>query len=336
MAKSRSFETDALLPEKMDSPTFTSAIHTSVGRIPQAIAHRGYKAMYPENSMGAFKGAVEVGAHAIETDVHLSRDGVVVLSHDATLKRCFGLEEKVGNCDWSYLETLRTVRKPPQPMPRLVDLLEYLTTPGLEDIWILLDIKLEDDPDALLGSIAAAIRSVKPSRRWAERILLGCWNAKYLPVCNKHLTEFPIAHIGWNIPYARQFLEIPGISFNMFQRMMIGPGGEKFMRDVRKAGRSLFLWKINDDNAMRWSISKGVDGVITDDPKRYLEICRSYDGEKVGISLRGWSTFVLIKFMVPFLHLLVKYKYGTRMGTGKVKQDILVGGGRMRDHERIE
>jgi len=31
--------------------------------------------------MGAFKGAVEVGAHAIETDVHLSKDGVVVLSH---------------------------------------------------------------------------------------------------------------------------------------------------------------------------------------------------------------------------------------------------------------
>lgn len=48
---------------------------------PQAIAHRGYKAKFPENTMGAFKGAVEVGAEAIETDIHLSRDGVVVLSH---------------------------------------------------------------------------------------------------------------------------------------------------------------------------------------------------------------------------------------------------------------
>jgi glycerophosphoryl diester phosphodiesterase len=34
--------------------------------------------------MGAFKGAVEIGAHAIETDVHLSKDGVVVLSHVGT------------------------------------------------------------------------------------------------------------------------------------------------------------------------------------------------------------------------------------------------------------
>lgn len=48
---------------------------------PQIIGHRGYKAAFPENSMAAFQGAVEVGAHAIETDLHLSRDGVVVLSH---------------------------------------------------------------------------------------------------------------------------------------------------------------------------------------------------------------------------------------------------------------
>lgn len=53
----------------------------SGGKRPQAIAHRGYKAKFPENTMGAFKGAVDVGADAIETDIHLSRDGVVVLSH---------------------------------------------------------------------------------------------------------------------------------------------------------------------------------------------------------------------------------------------------------------
>jgi len=50
-------------------------------RKPQAIAHRGYKAKFPENTMGAFKGAVDVGADALETDIHLSKDGVVVLSH---------------------------------------------------------------------------------------------------------------------------------------------------------------------------------------------------------------------------------------------------------------
>ena len=54
--------------------------------MPQAIGHRGYKAVWPENSMAAFKGAVKVGAHGVETDLHLSADGVVVLSH---VRLCF-------------------------------------------------------------------------------------------------------------------------------------------------------------------------------------------------------------------------------------------------------
>lgn len=49
--------------------------------MPQAIGHRGYNAVFPENTMAAFRGAVEVGAHALETDLHLSKDGTIVLSH---------------------------------------------------------------------------------------------------------------------------------------------------------------------------------------------------------------------------------------------------------------
>ena len=49
--------------------------------MPQAIAHRGYKAKHPENTMGAFRGAVHAKAHAMETDIHLTKDDVVVLSH---------------------------------------------------------------------------------------------------------------------------------------------------------------------------------------------------------------------------------------------------------------
>ena len=53
----------------------------SSGRFPQAIAHRGYKARYPENTLLAFSKAVDAGAHALETDIHITRDGEVVLSH---------------------------------------------------------------------------------------------------------------------------------------------------------------------------------------------------------------------------------------------------------------
>lgn len=112
--------------------------------LPQAIAHRGFKAQYPENTLLAFRAALdEAGAHALETDLHLSRDGVVVLSHDGNLKRCFGIEDKkINECDWSYLKTLETVREPKQRMPRLEDLLGLLAEEGREGVWVLLDIKV--------------------------------------------------------------------------------------------------------------------------------------------------------------------------------------------------
>ncbi len=56
--------------------------------LPQAIGHRGFKAEFPENTMEAFRGAIEIGAHAVETDVHLSKDKVVVLSHASARSRC--------------------------------------------------------------------------------------------------------------------------------------------------------------------------------------------------------------------------------------------------------
>ncbi len=63
----------AALPPTADSKTGTP--------LPQAVAHRGFKAKWPENSLEAMRAAVEAGAHGLETDTHLSRDGVVVLSH---------------------------------------------------------------------------------------------------------------------------------------------------------------------------------------------------------------------------------------------------------------
>jgi len=60
-------------------------------------------------------------------------------------------------------------------MPRLKDLLEYLATPGLEDIWLMFDIKLDDDADDVIRLIAATLADVKPSTPWNQRILLGCW-----------------------------------------------------------------------------------------------------------------------------------------------------------------
>jgi glycerophosphoryl diester phosphodiesterase len=55
--------------------------------VPLIIAHRGDSAQFPENTLKAFAGALEVGADLVETDVHLSRDGHVIVMHDARVDR---------------------------------------------------------------------------------------------------------------------------------------------------------------------------------------------------------------------------------------------------------
>lgn len=141
--------------------------------------------------MSAFRAAADAGAHAIETDLHLSRDGVVVLSHDGTLRRCFGdgdssdgksKDRRISDYDWEYLRKLRTLREPKDGMPRLLDLLVWLAEPPQRHIWLLLDIKTDDPTDELVRRTRQTIESVsvgEGGRSWKDRIVLGCWNVSH-------------------------------------------------------------------------------------------------------------------------------------------------------------
>jgi len=292
------------------SAGFTQARTVGKRKLPQSIAHRGYSAENPENTMCAFRAAIEKGrAHAIETDIHLTKDNVVVLSHDPDLKRCFGRTERVIDCDWHFLRQLRTTKAPHEPMPQLRDLLEYISQPSLQDVWVLLDIKLDNDSENVMRLIAETLASVNPGRNpWQNRIVLGIWAAKYLSLCVEYLPTYPTAYIGFTTCYARQFLKVPNVGFNMFQKTLIGPIGARFIRDVQKAQRPLYAWTVNEPSAMRWSIMKGMDGVITDNPKLFNEICDDYDDETEANVRVTWSqllyTFWLYILMVFFARRL--------------------------------
>ncbi|KAK1980265.1 glycerophosphoryl diester phosphodiesterase [Colletotrichum cereale] len=275
-----SSETKPLLGEGSSVPSGIAPSHMPTS-LP-AIAHRGFKSLYPENTLLAFRGALDVGAHALETDLHLSRDGVVVLSHDGNLKRCFGVDKKINECDWAYLETLRTVMAPGERMPRLEDLLVFLAEEGAgrDAVWVLLDIKTDDPPAELLGRVAEVLESTPGPVPWEKRIVFGCWNQPYITHVRTILPAYPLALISWSPLYARKFLSPsqPNLSFNMFQKALVGPVGRLFIRDVQKADRRLFAWTVNDEEWMEWSIRAGVDGVITDDPEMFLEVCRRWKG----------------------------------------------------------
>ncbi|KAJ5787901.1 hypothetical protein N7457_002891 [Penicillium paradoxum] len=280
-----------------------SPVDRSSPRLPQAIAHRGFKGHYPENTILAIDRAIQAGAQALELDLHISRDGVVVLSHDPSLLRCFGVKKKVANCDWEYLKTLRTLKAPHEPMPRLVEVLEYLRQPGREHLWILLDIKvrplllksqllpnanispssqLTNEPFTIMELISKTIESVPISTigpDWHRRVILGCWSSRYLPARAQHLPRYAVTLICVDVSYARQFLQVPGISFNINQKILMGPLGRGFLEEARAARRAVYVWTVNAPNLMRWCIRHDIDGVISDEPGRFRQVCADWEKE---------------------------------------------------------
>lgn len=95
-------------------------------------AHRGDSAHFPENTMAAFRAAIEVGVDMIETDVRLTNDGVPVLMHDKTVDRTTDGTDDVKDMTFAELRALNAgTEELPQQIPTLSELLELLQGTGV-------------------------------------------------------------------------------------------------------------------------------------------------------------------------------------------------------------
>lgn len=140
--------------------------------------------------------------------------------------------------------------------------------------------QLDNDPEMIMRKIAEDIESVPSPGAgpdWDRRILLGCWSGRFLPMCTKYLPQYPVTLICVHLGYARQFLQVPGLSFNVNQMILMGPLGRGFLEEVRAARRRIYVWTVNPQNLMHWSIRHGVDGVITDHPGRFRQVCQKWE-----------------------------------------------------------
>lgn len=134
--------------------TFASWLDAPARR-PLVIAHRGGAALAAENTAEAFAAALAAGADAVETDVRVSADGVLVCLHDADMLRIGGDPRAVADLD---LETLRGLA------PGLLTLAEAIAVSP--PLGILLDVKLTDS-----AYLPAIVRTVEAGGAKARAIL---------------------------------------------------------------------------------------------------------------------------------------------------------------------
>lgn len=120
------------------------------------------------------------------------------------------------------------------------------------------------------------------------------------------------------------------MNFNLLQQGLVGPAGGQFIKAIRRAERKLYVWTVNEEVWMQWSIKKGVDGVITDDPKKFRELCDRYSqrNEKGGslvelnkVGLMKKVKLYAIAFFIQLLSMVFLVLWWRRLNTrGKMKK----------------
>jgi len=237
---------------------------------PLFAAHRGGAALWPENSLLAFRNALALGADFLELDVHLSRDGEVMVIHDATLDRTTDGSGPVREHTAAELRALHLKdgggAPTAEPVPTL-DEVVALAAAGQRQM--LLEIKTDDRKRRYPG-IEEKVMAVLDRHRFTSFAIVMAFERETW----RRVREIrPDARAGAlysarALPAAAiepelQALRQAGIGFvGLDQRLVTAD----VARQARLAGLTLGVWTVNERDAIERFIGQGVGVVITDRP----------------------------------------------------------------------
>jgi glycerophosphoryl diester phosphodiesterase len=234
--------------------------------LPLAMAHRGFSRDGLENSMAAFRAAVELGFRHLETDVHTTADGVLLLFHDETLDRITDGRGRISELPAEAVARARIGGAEPIP------LFEELVT-AFPDVRLNLDVKDWNSVDTLAAAIEryglhdrVLIASFSDRRRRAvlkqlSRPAAGSAgivsNALFVllgPVLPASLLRLTAGRALRGV----QALQVP-VSYGAVPVVTRG-----FVRRAHRHGLQVHVWTVNDPAEMRRLLDLGVDGIVTD------------------------------------------------------------------------
>lgn len=250
---------------------------------PLVIAHRGGAGLWPENTLYAFERAVELGADVIETDVHLTADGALVVAHDETTGRTTDGAGRISEMTLAELQKLDAgYRWSPDGGRTFPHRGRGLTIPTLEEAFTRLpgvrfNIEPKQDSDALIDSLCRAVRE----HGMAERVVVASFRqtavGKFRSACPEVATAASAAEastflalykaglVGSSSP-SMQALQVPEYTGGM--RVLTA----EFVAAAHGRNLQVHAWTVNGVEDMRRLLAVGVDGIMTDYPDRLLEL----------------------------------------------------------------
>lgn len=239
---------------------------------PIRLAHRGSRVLWPQNTMVAFQGAIDLGCRYLETDLHVTADGKVVVFHDDHLEDLTDGSGKVWDGEWARLAALDAaywfdpdhdypLRGTGVGIPLFADVAAIFP----DALWNL-DLKQRGIEQMVADEIArlgleerALIGSFHDSRIRRFRRVTG---GRVATSAGPRETAAALA--------AGRVGRVPGGPADAFQIPEgVGPlkvAGRRFVDAAHRAGKQVHVWTVNDPADMNRLLDLGVDGIVTDRP----------------------------------------------------------------------
>ena len=231
---------------------------------PLAIAHRGGTESAPENTLAAFSAATSLGYRHLETDVHLSADGVLIAFHDDQLDRVTNKQGKISELTWGQIS--EALIDESEPIPTLAQLLEAFPTAFFN-----IDAKSDESVEALAQTLQkhgaeprVCVAAFSHRRLKRLRELLGaqqCTAASPKEVAQLMASSRLRGSSSGSLS-DYHCVQVP-VKQNGISLITSG-----FVKAVHERNCQIHAWTINDTQEMHRLLDLGVDGIITDHPSQ--------------------------------------------------------------------
>jgi glycerophosphoryl diester phosphodiesterase len=235
-------------------------------------AHRGGAALWPENSLLAFRNAIALGADLLELDVHLARDGTMAVIHDATVERTTDGAGAIGSMTAADLRRLRLRGPDGATTTETVPTLDQVIAAAAPtDVGLLIEVKgpapgvrYDGLEERILAALAGARLGARGTVMAFNPDVIGRLRVLAPPLRTTLLvSRGAVAQAGIRAEASIEWAVAAGVTDVGLEHTLVD---QAVIAAARAARLTLGVWTVNEEAAMRRMLTLGVDVLTTDRP----------------------------------------------------------------------
>ncbi len=240
----------------------------------EIIAHRGYSAVAPENTVAAFNRAWAAGADACELDLYLTSDRQIAVIHDKDTQRTTGVNRVVAESTLAELRELDagSWKAPEFAGEKIPTLAEALATLPLGTKRFFLEIKCGPE---VVPVLAAELEAWKPR---AGQLCIIAFDRRVARESKKALPWLKVFRLSSEKAKLKTAVDLTSLISDTQADGLDGLDlslkwnwSGAMVKQVRDAGLELYVWTVNDPRDVERLNALGIDGITTDDPVKLQE-----------------------------------------------------------------